>query len=618
MKTSSINSTSGQDREFASGNINRNEIVQSDERPFAEMRKNINDLMRIAALHRWVFFIPFCLVTCTSFVASLYYPRTYQAKTSFERRNDPIMMNLPMSAGAASFKYFRNTMVRDLTSVDTVTEALKEMDMPAGLKLNEDGSLTKVSQRKRNSMARSLASTLRATTSSPSELIDIINITYTGPDPTIGKKLVNQLKITYVRRTMAWIHDYLVSQRDYFQREADESMARFKKAQRVKTRVQLENPMMNPIDPSALSMRLSQLELEKRELGLRKREYESELSAQRQLLAAIAPDGEASPDTLNYEEPEPEWFNPEVIRLRNQIAEIAKRVDQLRTIRGMTDMHPEVHQLLQSRRNIENRLSELGVKSVAIVSSNQSIAIVASSTPDSGARSMRQWQSDRSRMKVQIASQESKIKDIHVSLKINEQALETLQQAKSDIYNNQEEFAEITGNVTKARQEYNQFESTLSQIEPAIKAIEQNRLLQFSKGQPARGGSTPVSPKALTVIFLALLAGAAAGTVFVILAELFDHVYRSSNQVICSLGLPILETVDEIVTSHDRRRLLVQRAFVTPLVLICCFGLTGLTGTMAYLSIKQPWTYQKIKNIPQAALDLFVDRVINDKDDNRG
>lgn len=616
MKSSSINPTSGHNREIAPDNLNRNDSVLEDERPFAEMRKNINDMLRIVALHRWVFFIPFCLVTCASFVASLYYPRTYQAKTSFERRNDPIMMNLPMSAGAASFKYFRNTMVRDLTSADTVAEALKEMDMPAGLKLNEDGSLTKESQRKRYSLARSLAATLRATTSSPSELIDIINITYTGPNSAIGKKLVNQLKKTYVRRTMAWIHDYLVSQRDYFQDEADESLDRLKKAQRIQTKAQLENPMMNSTDPGALSMRLSQLELEKRELGLRKREYESELSAQRQMLATIAPDGEDSLRTITDEEPEPEWYNPEVIRLRSQIAEIAKRVDQLRTIRGMTDMHPEVMQLLQSRRNIENRLGELGVKSVAIASSNQPITIVASNTPESGTRSMREWQSDRSRMMVQIASQESKIKDIDVSLKINEQALEKLQQAKSDIYNNQEKFSGINRKVIKARQEFDQFESTLAQIEPAIKAIEQNRLLQFSEGQPARGSRSPVSPKALTVIFLALLAGTAAGVIFVILAELFDHVLRSSNQVIRSLGVPILETVDEIVTSHDRRRLLVQRAFVTPLVLICCLGMTSFTGTMAYLSIKHPWTYLKIKNIPQAALDLFVDRVIQAEEES--
>jgi len=28
---------------------------------------------------------------------------------------------------------------------------------------------------------------------------------------------------------------------------------------------------------------------------------------------------------------------------------------------------------------------------------------------------------------------------------------------------------------------------------------------------------------------------------------------------------------------------------------------------MAYLSITQPWTYQKIRNVPEAALHLFIE-----------
>ena len=300
--------------------------------------------------------------------------------------------------------------------------------------------------------------------------------------------------------------------------------------------------------------------------------------------------------------------------LRNEIAEIARQVEQLRITRGMTDAHPQIRQLMQSRRNIENRLSTLGVKNVSLATVNDPVSAVVRKASSTDVRSIHQWQSDRSRLLVQIASQEAKIKDIDVSLKINQQALEQIQKAKENIFHNQEEFADVTSAVSRARQEYAQLEQTVAQIEPAIKAIEQNRLLQFSEGQPARGSSTPVSPKAATIVLLALLAGTAAGVVFVILAELFDHVYRSSGQVSRSLGMPILEAIDEIVTSHDRRRLLIQRAVVIPLVLICCLGLTGFTGAMAYLSIKQPWTYQKIRNIPQAALDLFVDRVLQDDD----
>ena len=68
------------------------------------------------------------------------------------------------------------------------------------------------------------------------------------------------------------------------------------------------------------------------------------------------------------------------------------------------------------------------------------------------------------------------------------------------------------------------------------------------------------------------------------------------------------------MTGQDRRRKLIQRAVVSPVIILFCLGATGLTGSMAYLSIRQPWTYQKIRNIPQAALELFV----NTSDDASG
>ena len=158
-------------RAAGSGPIGRADYASEDDRPFSEIRKNIHDALRMLTQHRWMFFVPFCLVTSGAFVASLYFPRTYTATTSFERRNDPIMMNLPMSAGAASFKYFRNTMVQDLTSVETVGEVVEGLGLIKDLQRDESGQLVAGSKKARDSMARNLASTLSIGTTSPSELV---------------------------------------------------------------------------------------------------------------------------------------------------------------------------------------------------------------------------------------------------------------------------------------------------------------------------------------------------------------------------------------------------------------------------------------------------------------
>ena len=256
----------------------------------AEVRKNLNEIWRMVSLHRWMFFVPFCIVSSGAFVASLYYPRTYQARTTFERKNDPVMMNLPMSTGAASFKLFRNTIVRDLTSVPYMSEVVEKIGLLDDADRDETGALTEAAQRRQRSLARSLAATLGIRTASPSELIDVITITYTGPDAKIGRKLVEQAKRTYVRRTMAWILDFLVKQRDYFQNEADLALADLQEAQHEEMQLKLDNPLIAPGDASQVSARIAQLEMERRALELRLREYEAERASHEELIAALGDD----------------------------------------------------------------------------------------------------------------------------------------------------------------------------------------------------------------------------------------------------------------------------------------------------------------------------------------
>ena len=572
-----------------------------DDRPFAEVRKTLHDALRLLSQHRWMFFVPFCLVTCAAFVFSLYFPRTYSATTSFEVRNDPVMINLPMSAGAASFKYFRNTMVRDLTSFECMSEVVDKLGLPKDAEHDTEGKLTAESARTRDSLARAYGANVNVAVTSPSELVDIVKIAYTGPDATIGRALVDQLKKTYTRRTMSWIHEFLVKQRDYFLRESQDAREELSLAEREDTRLRLENPFVNPTDPGAISSKLAQLESERRELQIRKREYVTELAGLRQLLASAEPhaDGSSSENQVSLES---EYASQETLHLVGQVREIQAKVINLRDTRGMTDHHPEITALLDLRRGIEAKLDDQRAR-------DRQMAVAGGPLPAAVElpRDIGPWQSERARLMIQMGAQSTKIKDLDMSLQANDRALADLNHAKDNVYEKHEEFALVFADVQKAKSRLAQADSTVSTISPAIKAVEQDRLMQFAEGQPARGGSIPVSPRGITVLLLCLVAGVVAGAIFVFLAEILDHVFRSSSQVGRSLGLPILEAIDEIVTGQDRRRFLVQHAVVNPLLILVCLGVTGLTGSMAYLSLTQPWTYQKIRSIPQTALHLFVE-----------
>lgn len=604
MGGSNSASKTGQYSRKGPGILGRAETGGADDRPFAEIRRALNDGLRLLALHRWAFFVPFCLVTCGAFIASLYYPRTYTAMTGFEVRNDPVMSNLPLSAGVASFKYFRNTMVRDLTSSECMADVVEALGLLKDAQRDADGALTRDSIKRRDGLARQLGANLAITSSSPSELIDIVKITYTGPDPTIGRGLVDAVKKTYIRRTRNWIREFLSGQRDYFLRESQEASAELLDAQREETKLRLANPYINPSDPGSISARIAQLEIERRELQLRKRECEGEITVQRQAIASLEPAQRMASEETTAGQETP--LSPAAQNIVARVQDLQSKVLKLRDSRGMTDQHPEIRDLLAQRVELEELLmkqKETDAQTATLVGPPDGtspiwLAVSAENAPA---------HAERTRVSMQIAALADKLRDIDAGLDTNERTLGDLNKAKSELFEKQEEFGECLARVTKARQRFAQVGTTLSTIEPAIKAAEQDRLLQFSEGQPAHGSVMPISPKAATIVLLALVAGAVSGVLFVVLAEVLDHVFRSSSQVGRSLGLPILEAIDEIVTGNDRRRLLIQHAVVSPLMILLFVVCTGLTGSMAYLSITQPWTYQRIRNIPNAALNLFID-----------
>jgi len=581
----------------------RNEQNQGDDRPFADIRRNLYDVLRLLTLHRWLFFVPFCVVSCAAFIVSFYYPRTYSATTSFEVRNDPIMISLPMSPGAASYKYFRSTMALDLTSVDAMREVVEALGLMKETDRDASGVLTAEGTHKLDRLARTLGANLSINSTSPSELVDIVRVTYTGADAKIGKSLVDQVKKTYIHRTTGWIKEYLTLQRDYFRREADEAGEELQRAQRDETRLRLENPGVDPSDPSSIAVKLSQLELEHRDLLSRRRDCETELNAQKQVLAetaGMAPvriSGEAKSSVDRGA------MTPRGMHVLSEIQNVVAAMTKLRETRGVTDAHPEMVDLLTKKQRLEDELQQLQTSNGVADSTNEGAAQPAESPSTGGAV----VGLEQNRINIQIAALERKIRDIDLSLETNDRATADLTRAKEQVFDKREEFGEVIGRVSKAKQHVSQLESTLGLIEPALKAVEQDRLVQFVEGQPARGLATPISPKASTVILLSLLMGVVAGAVFVVLGELFDNIYRSSGQVAKSLGLPILEAIDEIVTAHDRRRILVYRAVAAPVIVATCLGLTLMTGSLAYLSLTQPRTYQRMRSIPQAALEIFVE-----------
>jgi len=583
-------------------------------RPLAEARKNVNDVLRVLYQHRWVFFVPCCAVATIIFVMSLQYPRTYTATTVFERRDDPIMLNVKTSEGTGSFSYWRATMQDDLVSLPIMTEVADNLGLTDALPRGEDGEFTEAALKRRESIAGSLSSSVGIHTRMPNKHIDRVTITYNGPDSEFGKKVIEGVKNAYVRQAGVKIRSFLDDQRAYFAAKANGALEELKTARTDRTELRLANPLINPIVPSEINTRIAQVEVERQMLSLRIKDLKAELAGQKELFALKELD-RAPPASTIYPSDGPTItkapYTPETLRLMGEIRRIQDEIASLKSSRGMTDEHPTIKEMATrcrwyQERFTQQRTSDSDNAGVA----NKSMGILA---PGTSAHEIAAPQTTRSAAdliallgeQLRIAGLEDNVSEAEQRLRASKDQAARLIEAKENLPTYQEASAAIEERILAAHNVYKANSDTVRLLEPAIAANTQGKLMEFIDVHPARGGAKATSPKSKAILLMAALAGLGVGVFFVILAELFDHIFRSSNHVAQSLGLPILETIDEIITTVDKRKLFVRKVVVVPLVVIITLSITGTTGGLAYLSLEHPSTYERVRNISDKALSIL-------------
>ena len=117
--------------------------------------------------------------------------------------------------------------------------------------------------------------------------------------------------------------------------------------------------------------------------------------------------------------------------------------------------------------------------------------------------------------------------------------------------------------------------------------------IEFITIDEAASSRRPISPKAQSVLMLAFGVGLAFGACAVFRREFFDHTFHAATAVSFSLGVPVLEGIDEILLTADRRRLLARKLVMVPVA--CAFlSVLVVSGGLAYLSLEHPQRFKRI------------------------
>lgn len=595
--------------------MTRPDAATDHDRPLAEIRKNVNDVVRILYVHRWAFFLPFCAAATTVFVLSLSYPRTYSATASFERRNDPVMMSLRLREGTGSFELWRSTMAKDLTSVKVLAEAVERLGLARGAARDEHGALTPQGVKQRDAIAAAYAGEINVNYKGPNQHIDFVQLSYTGADPIVGRKLLDEVKKAYIRWTEERIRELLEDQHAYFSAAAGEAFQRLNESRQRETELRMAHPSINPEQPSQLNGELTQRQLEQKNLELRRREYDAELERERQFLAAS--DAAVAIDAPPVLPAQPGEEGRAVnlatsTRAAHWAAEIRRLRDEmlaLQSARGMTEEHPEIQALMTKRAWYQQQFERQVAHDAGALAAGAACdgdapgTLAATILPEAPAA---RPNAERTRTLLTIAAIEQKTMEVDLAMQANAASIDELAAAKRNIAAFQEKFSAVREEVKTAEKRYAELQEQANELEPAMRANEAGKLCKFIDQESARGGIIPVSPKTTTIFMLALMVGFGTGAIFVLLSEVFDHIFRSTGHVARSLGLPILETIDEIVTMADRRRQMVRRTVLSPLAVMVLLGMAGGSASLAYISIERPWLYDRVRALPHRAAEMFA------------
>lgn len=601
MSSHSQQTTHGRGHEAsAHGTIARSDHSGEWERPLAEVRKNVNDVLRVLFLHRWAFFVPCALIASIVFVMSLNYPRTYRATTTFERRDDDVVSNLKLSEGTGAWKRWRATMADDLTSPTVMAEAIEKLGLANDLPRDAAGVLTSAGVKRRDGLARSLAGYIEVAVSSPTEYLDKVTLNYTGPDPAMGRQLLDEIKKSYIIKSQKRIGDFLRGQEAYFQDERDRALDELKRAKGKLLALQLENPVINPTNPGDVVTKLNDAQNNLRGLELRRRDYEVEREGQLQIMAAttntVLAFASVGPKSKG-EKSVAETLSGVAMDLLGKLGQMDEELAKLTGPRGMTQQHPAVVALIGERAHLQYSLAR---------QMEQDRAAAAGKDSEDEVRTI---QSPRARISVgqiKLDSIDRRIREVDLRIETVEADIAELTEARGLVTEYLDRGETVNREVRAAEGRLSGREATLRTLEIPLRAIDRGDLVHFAEGPPARGGGIPISPKVPSIFLLALLAGLGAGALFVVLAEVFDHVYRNTGHISRGLGIPVLETIDEIVTAADRRRLFFKRVVIAPIAIAVCLGLPAATGALAYLSIERPWTYERVMKIPKQAIERIA------------
>jgi uncharacterized protein involved in exopolysaccharide biosynthesis len=564
-----------------------------DEFSVTDIRHTINEVWRVIIGRRWLFVFPFCVVTSFALVCSFWVPRQYSSHTVIKREQDPVFASMAGASWTHPYNEIRDRMSDELRDVESIEQILAKLDLPKNIERFPNGELTPRSTAARRWLARQVSAGLSATPLETSTSRDVFSIALTMRDKTHISEILSAVRDDYLanvrKKTVAVLKDV----RSFFNSESHRCRNELAVLQKQLLEYDLQYPGIDPEQPDQTRAEQASLLAERVQLERELAELEQTRKNLATKLAKLNA-GEGTAADLAADAPAL-GPNPRFGELRRERERILNEIESGKTLRFMTEQHPVIQRL---RRRLEAIQRELDLTPREALAEDPS-----GLTPGEQAHAI-----EVAARKLEVRIAESDVRTASVKARLAEigDRIGVLEHGRGLAIQHRQEYMKIKNEASRVEAELASWGRNIGPIEHILTVEDRDRTVHFATVSGVSRITKPVSPKIRTIFLLCGAIGAAVGVLVVLLAELVDRSFRTVKQLRSSLGIPVIESVDEIITQTVKKRRVFRSLVLMPATAFLVVGALFVAGAMAYLSVENPSKYESLKRSPQRICEYVI------------
>jgi hypothetical protein len=558
-----------------------------------DVRHTLSEAWRVICSRRWYFVFPFCVVSTIALLCSLWVPRQYAGSTIIKREHDPVFASMVGESWTHPYNEIRQRMNQDVKDVAAIERLLEEMKLPEGLESFANGELAPKSRAARHAFAEEIVAGLKTLSLEASPQRDVVCIGLTLSDSEHLSEILRRIRDQYLatarEKTVKVLHDV----EQFFLTESERSRGQLAGVQKQLLELELQYPGIDPevtdksrAEEASLVVERIQLERDVADLTEKRKAVADEMAA----ASGARQQGPRLEDSL-----QPTESNPRYAEIQREIEKVLREITDGRTVRSMTEQHPAIQRARAKLKSLQEELNQTPREQ-----------IVAAKPPSSPEAAQEAAGVAARKLELRMTEVDGKIAASRARRTEIEDQLKKLEQRRAMAVEHRQEYQKVKQEAKRLDKEMDTWAQNLGPIRHVLTVEDRNRTIHFAMVDDVREVSKPVLPSIRTVMVICFGLGLAVGALTVLFLELLDRSFRTVKQLRTSLGIPVIEGIDEIVTQAIARKRMIQRYFVVPTAAVVAFSLMFLATTMAYLSVESPSDYEALRSTPVHAYQYVI------------